>query len=308
MWAAIPVAPLHVLSSPAVTPRRSRLEKSHAGRSCRLPRQLTRLLDEEGRGGHDRDVHRRQRYDLICETTTRSSSPPRPRSGSSCSKASWRRHRKTRRFSCRPQAASRSIPSRSSSAEPTTSRRRIWPAPRSSGHGAKRLYRRARAYGLRGLGGTAPRIPGASSGGHRLGPLLTETETRDVPLLYWTATAWGAEISLSKGDAELTADQGLVEALARRALALEEAFNAGAIHDFFHRLGGEVVPPSCRRIAPAGERAPGSGPRAFSGPTRRAPHFVRRFGSRRVPGARRVRGNAEEGARDRPRPRPPLSP
>jgi len=96
---------------------------------------------------------------------------------------------------------------------------------------AKRLYRRARAYGLRGLEvrhrgfQERLRVDTASA--------LTGMETRDVPLLYWTAVAWGAEVSLSKGDAELTADQGLVEALARRALALEEAFNAGAIHDFF---------------------------------------------------------------------------
>jgi len=96
---------------------------------------------------------------------------------------------------------------------------------------AKRLYRRARAYGLRGLEArhrgfeARLRTDNASA--------LAGTRSRDVPLLYWTAVAWGAETSLSKGDPELTADQGLVEALARRALALEEAFNAGALHDFF---------------------------------------------------------------------------
>jgi hypothetical protein len=96
---------------------------------------------------------------------------------------------------------------------------------------ARRLYRRARAYGLRGLEarhrGFQERLRADTSSA------LAGTETRDVPLLYWTAAAWGAEISLSKGDAELTADQGLVEALARRALALDEAFHAGALHDFF---------------------------------------------------------------------------
>ncbi|MCM3876526.1 MAG: TRAP transporter TatT component family protein, partial [Thermoanaerobaculia bacterium] len=105
---------------------------------------------------------------------------------------------------------------------------------------AKRLYRRARAYGLRGL---EERHRGFQS---RLrtdtAPALAETEKRDVPLLYWTAVAWGAEISLSKGDAELTADQGLVEALALRALALDEAFDAGAIHDFFIAWDGGRPP------------------------------------------------------------------
>ena len=96
---------------------------------------------------------------------------------------------------------------------------------------AKRLYRRARAYGLRGLEVRHRGFQGRL--GTDTASALAGTETRDVPFLYWTAVAWGAEISLTKGDAELTADQGLVEALARRALALEEAFNAGAIHDFF---------------------------------------------------------------------------
>ncbi len=96
---------------------------------------------------------------------------------------------------------------------------------------AKRLYRRARLYGLKGLearhrGFTERLRTDAAS-------VLAGTETPDVPFLYWTAAAWGAEISLSKGDAELTADQGLVEALARRALALDVAFGAGALHDFF---------------------------------------------------------------------------
>jgi predicted anti-sigma-YlaC factor YlaD len=96
---------------------------------------------------------------------------------------------------------------------------------------AKKLYRRALGYGLRGL---EVRQPGfqdrlradAASAVAKLGK-------NDVPLIYWTAASWGAAISLSKEDPELTADQGLVEALARRALTLDERFSAGALHDFF---------------------------------------------------------------------------
>ncbi len=54
----------------------------------------------------------------------------------------------------------------------------------------------------------------------------------DVPLLYWTAAAWGAAISVSKDVPELVADQLIVEALIDRALELDETFNAGAIHGF----------------------------------------------------------------------------
>ncbi len=96
---------------------------------------------------------------------------------------------------------------------------------------AKKLYRRAMAYGLRGL---EVRHPGLQD---RLRADATsavlELQKRDVPLVYWTVAPWGAAISLSKGDPELTADQGLVEALARRALLLDEGFSAGALQDFF---------------------------------------------------------------------------
>ena len=54
----------------------------------------------------------------------------------------------------------------------------------------------------------------------------------DVPLLYWTAASWGAAIALSKDNADLIADQRIVEALIDRALELDERFDHGAIHSF----------------------------------------------------------------------------
>ena len=50
---------------------------------------------------------------------------------------------------------------------------------------ARRLYRRARDYGLRGLAG-------GRSGWRR-------RKAADVPLLYWTAASWAALIALSEG-------------------------------------------------------------------------------------------------------------
>ena len=107
---------------------------------------------------------------------------------------------------------------------------------------ARKLYRRALGYGLRGLD---VRHPGFEAGlrdeALREKTLAAATKA-DVPLLYWTGAAWGAAISLSKEDAELTADQGLVEALERRALALDERFGQGAIHDFFIAYEGGRPP------------------------------------------------------------------
>ena len=54
-----------------------------------------------------------------------------------------------------------------------------------------------------------------------------------MPLLYWTAMAWGGAISLKVNDSEVTADQPIVEALMRRALELDEGWGLGSIHEFF---------------------------------------------------------------------------
>jgi hypothetical protein len=61
---------------------------------------------------------------------------------------------------------------------------------------------------------------------------VQQTKRKDVALLYWTAAAWGAAVSLSKDDPHLVADQPLFEALIDRALELDETFEHGAIHGF----------------------------------------------------------------------------
>ena len=95
---------------------------------------------------------------------------------------------------------------------------------------ARRLYLRARDYGLRGLevghptfGADLRRDPKAATRAATL---------KDVPLLYWTAASWGAAIALSKDNPDLVADQIIVEALIDRALTLDERFDHGVIHSF----------------------------------------------------------------------------
>jgi predicted anti-sigma-YlaC factor YlaD len=96
---------------------------------------------------------------------------------------------------------------------------------------ARRLYLRALGYGFRGLEVDFPglrqrlRAEGAAA--------LAPAGKEHVPLLYFTGLAWFAAINVSKDDSELTADQGLAEALMRRALALDEGYDHGALHDFF---------------------------------------------------------------------------
>jgi len=95
---------------------------------------------------------------------------------------------------------------------------------------ARRLYLRARDYGVRGLEVSHPTF-GSELWKDPRATVQTATQ-KDVPLLYWTAAAWGAAISLSKDNPDLVADQGIVEALIDRALALDEKFDEGAIHSF----------------------------------------------------------------------------
>jgi predicted anti-sigma-YlaC factor YlaD len=95
---------------------------------------------------------------------------------------------------------------------------------------ARKLYLRARDYGLRGLSLERPYFVSQL----RTNPVqaAATAEVRDVAFLYWTAAAWGAAISISKDDPDLVADQPQVEALIDRALELDDEFGYGAIHSF----------------------------------------------------------------------------
>ena len=95
---------------------------------------------------------------------------------------------------------------------------------------AKRLYLRARNYGLRGLEVKHPNFEKLL----RANPAtaVRVTKKTDVHLLYWTAASWAAGISLSKDTPDAIADLPLAAALMDRALALDEDFDHGAIHSF----------------------------------------------------------------------------
>jgi predicted anti-sigma-YlaC factor YlaD len=95
---------------------------------------------------------------------------------------------------------------------------------------AKRLYLRARNYGLRGLAVNHPGFPNALLADPRAA--VRATTTADVPFLYWTAAGWAAAISLSVDTPELIAQIPAMEALMDRALELNDRYNRGAIHTF----------------------------------------------------------------------------
>jgi predicted anti-sigma-YlaC factor YlaD len=102
---------------------------------------------------------------------------------------------------------------------------------------ARRLCLRARGYGLRGLELRHPGIERALRNNPKAAAAMTTR--RDVPLLYWTAAAWGGAIATGKDDPDLIADRAVFEALVDRALALDEGFERGAIHALL--IGYEMV-------------------------------------------------------------------
>jgi predicted anti-sigma-YlaC factor YlaD len=101
---------------------------------------------------------------------------------------------------------------------------------------ARRLYARAREYGLRGLESAHPGISLTLEKAPRAA--LVQASRSDVPLLYWNAVSAGAWVSLSKDNPAAVGQLPVIEALIDRALALDEAWDAGAIHTFLISFEG----------------------------------------------------------------------
>jgi tetratricopeptide (TPR) repeat protein len=72
-------------------------------------------------------------------------------------------------------------------------------------------------------------------------PLLAAAVRADVPALYWTAVAWGGELSVSTNQLVRLGELAVVRALLSRALELDEAWENGAIHEALITLDG--LPP-----------------------------------------------------------------
>jgi hypothetical protein len=94
---------------------------------------------------------------------------------------------------------------------------------------ALKLFLRARDYGLRGL---ERRHKGISK---RLWAVpdsaVAQLRKDELPMLYWTAAAWGSAINLGKDRADLVADFPVVKKLMDRGLVLDEGYDGGALHE-----------------------------------------------------------------------------
>jgi predicted anti-sigma-YlaC factor YlaD len=99
---------------------------------------------------------------------------------------------------------------------------------------ARNLYFRAKEYGMRGLEvahrGMRARIEDTAGDPKAA---LAKAKKKDVPLLYWTGMGWAGAISLDKSNAALMAQLPTAIALVERAAELDEAYDYGALHEFF---------------------------------------------------------------------------
>lgn len=132
---------------------------------------------------------------------------------------------------------------------------------------AHRLYVRALGYGMRGLAVEHPGFRDAYM--KETDATLASTTAADVPLLYWTAAAWGLAIGTAKEDPAVFADLPKVAPLARRALALDESWNRGTLHELFISLEASIPDGNLERAREHFARAI-----ALSGGTRAGPYVT----------------------------------
>lgn len=128
---------------------------------------------------------------------------------------------------------------------------------------AKKLYLRSLAFSMRALESAYPGITDDFRTGSR--QAASRVKKKDVDLLYWAGVALGLSISTDPTDPRMVVRLGEVDALLDRAMALEESWDRGSLHEFRLRLeaarpgGGdsEVMADSYHRARElsAGERA-----------------------------------------------------
>ena len=104
---------------------------------------------------------------------------------------------------------------------------------------AVRMYDRARGYCLRALAITNPGIGEALAREPlKAETLLAGTRKEDVGALYWSGVAWAGELSLAGNQLARLPELAAVRALLERALALDEAWGRGAIHEAMIAIEG----------------------------------------------------------------------
>ena len=100
---------------------------------------------------------------------------------------------------------------------------------------ARRLYLRGRDYCMRRV---ELRRPGLREALAKDPATALGTAKYDVDELYWLGASWGSAIAVGVDQPDLVADFPVVRTLMERALAIDEDYADGAIHEVFITLDG----------------------------------------------------------------------
>jgi predicted anti-sigma-YlaC factor YlaD len=109
---------------------------------------------------------------------------------------------------------------------------------------AVHMFIRARSYGIRGLSLKRPTF-GADLVADPKKAVAALTKA-DVPMAFWTGAAWASALATSR-DFRMLPQIPQMEALLERVAELDDAYNAGSVHQLF--ITYEMV-----RLKPVGDR------------------------------------------------------
>lgn len=98
---------------------------------------------------------------------------------------------------------------------------------------AIQMYQRARRYCVRGLA-----VRHSNVTADHLTDRLSDMTADDVPLLYWAAASWAAELSIAPTQLTRVGEVSSVRALLQRSKALNESWDSGAIYEVMIALDG----------------------------------------------------------------------
>ncbi len=100
---------------------------------------------------------------------------------------------------------------------------------------AKLLYKRALDYGMNFLKSKSKKFSQSLNGEFEKfeKTLRSEFGKKDVPILFWTAMAWGSYVNLSRDDPDAIAEIPKIEAIVKYTIELDESYFYGSGDMFF---------------------------------------------------------------------------
>lgn len=136
---------------------------------------------------------------------------------------------------------------------------------------AKKLFRRARDYGMRAIEAEYDEDFRKKLEADPKSAFEELDEKEAVPYLYWTAAPWAMLVTLSLDDLASLGDLDKIEAMMRHAMSLDADWEKGTLHEFFvsFEARGELIGGSIARAREHYEKA-----LALTGGTKMGPHVT----------------------------------